>query len=95
MLLSKRDNLLYKKRSLKNAIDLYNKIINEVNYLNALSNKGKCLIELGTNSEAIEIFKLLSDINPNFVYTLNGISDALNYLGNHNTLLIGVIRFWG
>jgi tetratricopeptide (TPR) repeat protein len=93
MLLSKRDNLLYKKRSLKNAIDLYNKIIHEVNYLNALSNKGKCLIELDTNSEAIEIFKLVLDINPNFVYTLNGISDALNYLGNHNTLLIGVIRF--
>ena len=79
-----KGNLFYEKRKLKDAIDQYNKIITaDVNYLNALSNKGKCLIELGKNSEAIELFKLVLDINPNFVYALNGMSDALNYLGRY------------
>jgi tetratricopeptide (TPR) repeat protein len=77
-----KGNLFYEKRNLNDAIEQYNKIIAaDVNYLNALSNKGKCLIELGKNLEAIEIFKIVLDINSNFLYALNGMSDALNYLG--------------
>ena len=77
-----KGNLFYEKRNLKKAIEQYNKIIAaDVNYLNALSNKGKCLSELGKNLEVIELFRIVLDINPNFVYALTGMSDALNYLG--------------
>jgi tetratricopeptide (TPR) repeat protein len=69
-----KGNLFYDKRKFKEALIQYDEIIKDVNYLSALSNKGRSLAQLGENKKALEIFNLVLDINSNFVYALLGMS---------------------
>jgi tetratricopeptide (TPR) repeat protein len=79
-----KGNTLYQDRRFDDAIKQYDEIIDDINYLSALSNKGKCLVESGQNTKAIELFNVVLQVDPNFIHALNGMSDALNLLGRFN-----------
>lgn len=73
-------NILYDQRKFKDSIEEYNKGLNDPIYLSALSNKGRCLAQIGANTKAIEIFNMVLDINPYFIYALNGMGLVLSNL---------------
>jgi tetratricopeptide (TPR) repeat protein len=73
-------NLSYKKRHLNNAIDQYNKIISDVDYLSALNNKGASLMKLGKYEESIEWYDKALKINPNHTSAQDAKKLALGYL---------------
>ena len=78
-----KGNLFYAKRKFREAVIQYDEIIKDVNYLSALSNKGRFSAQLGKNKEAIEIFKLVLDIDSNFVYALMGMGLVLDNQGKY------------
>lgn len=69
-------NKLYFNDNFNEAIQCYNQVISDPNNLTALSNKGKSLVQLGKNDQALKLFQLVLDIDNNFMFALNGMAMA-------------------
>jgi tetratricopeptide (TPR) repeat protein len=72
-------NLFYRNEKYDDAIIQYDEIIGDVNYLSALSNKGKSLIRLKQYDKAIELFNFVLEYDCNFIHAINGMGDAHKY----------------
>ena len=79
-----KGNLFYDKRKFEEAIIQYDKIIKDVNYLSALSNKGNALSDLGKYDKAIECYDKVLEVDPNDVRAYYNKGNALSYLGKYD-----------
>jgi tetratricopeptide (TPR) repeat protein len=82
-----KGNLFYDKRKFNEAIIQYDEIIKDVNYLSALSNKGRSLAQLRENKKALEIFNLVLEIKPDFVYALLGMGAIFYNQGKYQEVI--------
>jgi tetratricopeptide (TPR) repeat protein len=76
-------NEFYDKKEFRKAIENYQAILNDPNYVYALINMGSSLHRLGRNEEAIKYLDRAIELNPNDAYAWLNKANALDDLRRH------------
>jgi tetratricopeptide (TPR) repeat protein len=79
-----RADELFSKEKYENAIDQYSLVLKDPINVSALSNKGKCLSNLGRYRDAITYFDIALDLNPHDEVIWNNKGYALYELRDYN-----------